>query len=118
VATTTGTKATEKAVENILGTWKLRRLCRNYAEFLPGIMALDQEKSLFWKRCKTSQVKSNKERVYQLVRDYPVFLSAEKNRGKRFVLGLDSRLFRLFNILVLTSSKTCIWLYYGSTKNV
>jgi len=31
--------------------------------------------------------------VYQLVRDYPVFLSAEKNRGNRFVLGLDSRLF-------------------------
>ncbi len=59
-----------------------------------------KENHFFWKRCKTSQVKRVIERVYQLVRDYPVFLSAEKNRGKRFVLGPDSRLFRLFNTIL------------------
>jgi len=59
-----------------------------------------KENHFFWKRCKTSQVKRVIERVYQLVRDYPVFLSAEKNRGKRFILGLDSRLFRLFNTII------------------
>jgi len=85
-------------------------------DFLPGSLALDrdlgkveeqepdhfasEENHFFWMRGKTSQVKSNKERVYQLVRDYPVFLSAEKKRGKRFILGPDSRLFRLFNTIL------------------
>jgi len=59
-----------------------------------------KENHFFRKIGKTSQVKSNKERVYQLVRDYPVFLSAEKNRGKRFILGPDSRLFRLVNTIL------------------
>jgi len=107
-----GTAATGKAVENILSTgncvdcvettWISYRdhwHCTGILEKLKSkspITLQARKITFFWKIGKTSQVKSNKERVYQLVRDYPVFISAEKNRGKRFVLG-DSRLFRLFN---------------------